>query len=147
MISGRGEWVLHNDKLLLQDYVTLAPQFYPTEFNATLWVETAKSAGMRYITFTAKHHDGFCMWHTKQTEWNIVDATPFKIDVLMELSIAARAADIPLFIYYSPLDWSHPDYYPRGMTVCTSLVCTVDLPFSHDLSCFQSRMYMTRLVP
>ncbi len=73
---------------------------------------------MRYITFTAKHHDGFCMWHTKQTQWNIVDATPFKVDILRELSNAARAADMPLFIYYSPLDWSHPDYFPRGMTVC-----------------------------
>mmetsp|Transcript_78494 Transcript_78494/g.211084 ORF Transcript_78494/g.211084 Transcript_78494/m.211084 type:complete len:485 (-) Transcript_78494:76-1530(-) len=119
-LLGRGEWVMHHDKIPIQSYKLLAPQFNPVLFNATEWVQTAISAGMRYITFTAKHHDGFCMWHTKQTNWNIVDATPFKTDVLRELAKATSAANMPLFVYYSPLDWSHPDYYPRGMTGRTS---------------------------
>ena len=113
---GRGEWVLHNDKILLSDYSSLAPRFNPVFFNATDWVLLAKNAGMRYITITAKHHDGFCLFHTKQTKWNIVDQGGYGKDIIRELALACKEHGIRLGLYYSPLDWSHPDYYPRGFT-------------------------------
>ena len=113
---GRGEWVLHNDQLHLDDYRQLAPRFNPVFFNATEWVLMAKDAGMRYITITAKHHDGFCLWHTKQTTWNVIDATPYPTDIIKSLAAACREHGLKLGLYYSPLDWSHTDYYPRGFT-------------------------------
>jgi len=87
---GRGEWVLHNDRIPLSQYVHLAPQFNPTLFNATEWVQLAKTSGMRYITITAKHHDGFCLWHTKQTKWNIVDSGGYGKDIIRALASACR---------------------------------------------------------
>jgi alpha-L-fucosidase len=71
---------------------------------------------MRYITITSKHHDGFAMWATKQSKWNIVDATPFPRDPLKELADECRRQGIKLFFYHSQLDWTHPDYYPLGRT-------------------------------
>ena len=76
--SGRGEWVMNNDKIPVSEYEKLAPQFNPTKFNAAEWVAMAKQAGMKYITITSKHHDGFAMLGTKQNKWNIVDATPYR---------------------------------------------------------------------
>jgi alpha-L-fucosidase len=76
----------------------------------------AKAAGQRYITITSKHHDGFAMFGTKQTRWNIVEATPYAKDVLKPLSEECRKQDVKLFFYHSHLDWHHPDYFPRGMT-------------------------------
>jgi alpha-L-fucosidase len=117
---GRGEWVLHNDRILLSDYRQLAPRFNPVYFNATEWVLIAKDAGMRYITITAKHHDGFCLWHTRQTQWNIVDAGGYGKDIIKALASACREHGMKLALYYSPLDWSHHDYYPRGFTGTTT---------------------------
>jgi len=71
---------------------------------------------MKYITITSKHHDGFAMFATKQSKWNIVDATPFKRDPLKELAEECRKQGIQLFFYHSHLDWTHADYYPRGRT-------------------------------
>jgi alpha-L-fucosidase len=65
-LRARGEWTLENDKITLDEYAKLPASFYPVLFNATEWVLMAKKAGMKYVTFTAKHHDGFAMWHTKQ---------------------------------------------------------------------------------
>ena len=76
----------------------------------------AKSAGMRYITITARHHDGFSMFATKATRYNIVDWTPFKRDPLKELADECRRQGVTLYFYYSQLDWHHPDYVPRGQT-------------------------------
>jgi alpha-L-fucosidase len=115
-VLGRGEWVLNNDRVAASDYEKLALSFNPTQFNAAEWVKMAKSAGMKYITITSKHHDGFAMFDSKLTDWDIVDRTIYKRDVLKELADACRAEGIKLFFYYSQLDWHHPDYYPRGRT-------------------------------
>ncbi len=111
-----GEWVMHWRKLTVDDYAPLAARFNPIAFDAAGIVSLAKSAGMKYITVTTKHHDGFAMWHTRQTPWNIVDATPYRMDVLRMLAGECRRQGLKLFLYHSHLDWKHPDYYPRGWT-------------------------------
>ncbi len=111
-----GEWVMNNTKMPVAEYEKLAPQFNPTEFNAAEWVALAKAAGMKYITITSKHHDGFAMFQTAQTPWNIADATPYKKDVLKMLAEECRKQGIKLFFYHSQLDWHHPDYFPLGRT-------------------------------
>ena len=75
-----------------------------------------KAAGMRYITITSKHHDGFAMFDSKVSDYDIVDRTPYKKDVLKMLADACHRQGIKLFFYHSQLDWHHPDYYPRGRT-------------------------------
>ena len=90
-------------------YDNLYKQFNPEKYDATEWVKIAKDAGMRYMVFTAKHHDGFCMWDTKLTDYKITN-TPFKRDVVKELADACHEAGMPLGLYYSPRDWHHPDY-------------------------------------
>ena len=111
-----GEWVMNNRKIPISEYAKLPPKFNPVKFNAAEWVGLAKAAGMNYITITSKHHDGFAMFATKQSKWNIVDATPFKRDPLKELAEECRKQGIQLFFYHSHLDWTHADYYPRGRT-------------------------------
>ena len=73
-VMGDGEWVMNQRKMTVAEYEKLAPQFNPTEYDPVAWVALAKAAGMKYITITSKHHDGFAMWGTKQNHWNIVDA-------------------------------------------------------------------------
>ena len=111
-----GEWVMNNTKMPVSEYEKLAPQFNPSEFDAAQWVATAKAAGMKYITITSKHHDGFAMFATKLSPWNIVDATPYKRDPLKMLAEECRRQGIKLFFYHSQLDWHNPDYYPLGRT-------------------------------
>jgi alpha-L-fucosidase len=113
---GSGEWVLHNRKMKFSDYERLGPFFNPTQFNARQWVTMAKSSGMKYITITSRHHDGFAMFNSKVSDWDIIDRTPFKRDILKELADECRKEGLKLFFYYSHLDWAHPDYYPRGNT-------------------------------
>ncbi len=115
-VLGAGEWVMNNNKMTIAEYEKLAPRFNPTEFDPAEWVRIAKDAGMKYITITSKHHDGFAMWHTRQSKWNIVDATPYKKDVLKMLAEECHRQGMKLFFYHSHLDWHHPDYYPRGRT-------------------------------
>ena len=115
-LLGKGEWVMEKEKIPIKDYEVLASKFNPLQFDASQWVAIAKKAGQKYMTFTTKHHDGFCMWHTKQNKYNIVDATPFKRDMLLELSNECKKQGIKLFGYYSHLDWHHTDYYPLGTT-------------------------------
>jgi len=115
-VLGDGEWVMNNRKITVADYEKLPPRFNPTEFNAAEWVSLAKAAGMKYITITSKHHDGFAMFGTKQNHWNIVDATPYKKDPIKMLADECRRQGVKLFFYHSHLDWHHPDYYPRGRT-------------------------------
>jgi alpha-L-fucosidase len=90
-------------------YDNLYKKFNPTKFDAKKWVEIAKNAGMKYVVFTAKHHGGFCMWDTRFTDYSIMH-TPFKRDVVKELSEACHKAGLHFGIYYSPRDWHHPDY-------------------------------------
>jgi len=119
-VMGKGEWVMNNDKIPISEYEKLAPQFNPTEFNAAEWVALAKAAGMKYITITSKHHDGFAMFAKKQNKWNIVDATPYAKDPLKMLAYECHKQGIKLFFYHSQLDWHSPDYFPRGRTSQTA---------------------------
>jgi alpha-L-fucosidase len=113
---GRGEWVMNNEGIPISEYEKLPPRFNPTRFNAREWVKLAKDSGIRYITITSKHHDGFAMYHSQVSDYNIVDRTPFHRDPLKELADECHRQGIKLFFYYSQLDWHHPDYYPRGGT-------------------------------
>ncbi len=115
-LLGKGEWVMERDTLPIVEYEKLPPRFNPTEFDADAWVRTAKAAGMRYITITSKHHDGFCMFDSALTRYDIVDATPYAKDPLKALANACGKQGLKLFLYYSLLDWHHPDYAPRGRT-------------------------------
>jgi alpha-L-fucosidase len=106
-VLGSGEWVMNEKKIPVAEYEKLAPKFNPAEFNAAEWVSLAKAAGMKYITITSKHHDGFAMWGTKQNKWNIVDATPYAKDPLKMLADECKKQGIKLFFYHSQLDWHH----------------------------------------
>jgi alpha-L-fucosidase len=115
-VPARGEWVMEHEHIPVSEYERFAPQFNPTQFSAREIVALAKRAGMRYITITSKHHDGFAMWPTKQSRWDIVDATPYKQDPLKALATEAQRQGIKLFFYYSMLDWHNSDYWPLGRT-------------------------------
>ena len=115
-LLGAGEWVMQNRNIQVPGYEWLASTFNPVKFDAATWVGLAKRAGMRYITITARHHDGFSMFGSRTIRYNIVDWTPFKRDPLQELAEECRRQGIKLFFYYSQLDWHHPDYWPRGNT-------------------------------
>ena len=93
----------------IAEYDNLYKQFNPTKFNADQWVAIAKAAGMKYIVITTKHHDGFCLWDTKLTDYNIMN-TPFHRDVVKELAAACKKQGIAFGTYYSVCDWHHPDF-------------------------------------
>ena len=113
---GQGEWVMQNRGIPVDSYEWLASNFNPSRFDARAWVSLAKRAGVRYITITSRHHDGFSMFATRATRYNIVDWTAFRRDPLKELADECARQGIKLFFYYSQLDWHHPDYWPRGGT-------------------------------
>ena len=113
---GRGDWVMNNEKIPVIEYEKLPPRFNPTEFNPAEWVSMAKAAGMKYITSTSKHHYGFAMFDSKLSDWDIVDRSPYKKDVLKMLAEECRKQGIKLFFSYSQLDWHNQDYFPRGQT-------------------------------
>ena len=115
-VLGDGEWVFHNRKLKVDEYNRLPMFFDPEKFDAHAWVSLAKSAGMKYITITSRHHDGFAMFDSKISDWNIVQRTPYKKDPLKMLADECHRQGIKLFFYYSQLDWHNADYYPRGVT-------------------------------
>ena len=115
-----GEWVMNQKKIDKKSYEKLPAFFNPTEYNPKEWVAMAKAAGMKYITITSKHHDGFAMFDSKQTDWDIVDRTPYKKDVLKMLAEECQKQDIKLFFYHSNLDWYQDNYFPRGSTGQTS---------------------------
>lgn len=116
-IGGTGEWIMHTAKIPVKDYAALAPKFNPVRFDAKSWVALAKAAGMKYVVITAKHHDGFAMYHSKVSPFNIVDATPFKKDPIRELADECRKQGLRFGLYYSQAqDWSHPGGGRRGGT-------------------------------
>ncbi len=115
-VLGNGEWVMHHKKMTIEAYEKLPPKFNPVKFDADAWVALAKRAGMKYITITSKHHDGFAMFDSMVSDYDVVDHTPYKKDVLKMLADACKRQGIKLFFYHSHLDWHHPDYYPRGRT-------------------------------
>ncbi|MBN2451478.1 MAG: alpha-L-fucosidase [Lentisphaeria bacterium] len=95
--------------IAVEEYDALYHEFNPTAFDADAWIDTVKASGARYIIFLTKHHDGFCLFHTRHTEYSIAH-TPFQRDVTAELARACHRADIRIFWYYSQPDWHHPDY-------------------------------------
>lgn len=113
---GDGEWVLNNKNIDCREYAKLAAGFYPAKFDAKAWVKAAKDAGMKYICITSRHHDGFSMFGTRYSDYNIVEATPYGRDVIRELAKECRKQGIRLHFYYSLLDWTREDYAPLGST-------------------------------
>ena len=96
-----------------QEYIKLAQQWNPVKFNPDRWLDLAEQAGMKYLCFTTKHHDGFCLWDTRQTAYNTMN-TPYRRDVLKLLSDACHRRGVPLCLYYSIADWHHPNYPNQG---------------------------------
>jgi len=108
-VPGISEWIMARAKIPVKEYEQLAATFNPVKYDADEWVRLAKEAGMKYIVITSKHHDGFAMFHSKASAYNIVDATPFDRDPLMELADACEKHDIRLGFYYSQAqDWHEP---------------------------------------
>lgn len=109
-IPGIGEWIMYRARIPVSEYEPLAKQFNPVKFNAAEWVSLAKKAGQKYLVITSKHHDGFCMYKSDLTDYNIVDATPFGRDPLKELAVECQKQGLKLGFYYSQTqDWHHPD--------------------------------------
>lgn len=119
-ILGDGEWVMNNQRIDKQTYQKLPAFFNPISYDPAEWVALAKAAGMKYITLTSKHHDGFAMWDSKLTDWDIVDSTPYGKDIIKMLADECKKQGIKLFFYHSQLDWYQEDYYPRGNTGSTA---------------------------
>ncbi|MBR7134711.1 MAG: alpha-L-fucosidase, partial [Bacteroidaceae bacterium] len=111
----QGEWYLQNAEIDKHEYAKVADAFYPHKFDAKAWVSAIKDSGAKYICFTSRHHDSFSMWDTAESDFNIVDATPFGRDVIKELADECHKQGIKLHLYYSHLDWMR-DEYPRGRT-------------------------------
>ena len=111
----QGEWYMQNESIDKEEYAKAADAFYPHRFDAKAWVSAIKDAGAKYICFTSRHHDSFSMWDTEESDFNIVDATPFGRDVIKELADECHKQGIKLHFYYSHLDWKR-DEYPVGRT-------------------------------
>ena len=110
VMPGIAEWAQAYFRIPNAEYAALAKAFDPVLFDADEWVQIARDAGMKYVVFTSKHHDGFAMFRSKVSRFNVVDATPFGRDVVGELAEACRKHGLRLGLYYSQdLDWSHPD--------------------------------------
>jgi alpha-L-fucosidase len=104
-----GEWIMQEAQIPKEEYEKFAPQFNPQKFNADEWVQMAKNAGMKYIVITSKHHDGFCLWDSKVSDYDVIDRTPFKRDIMKELSDACKKYGVVFCMYHSIMDWHHPD--------------------------------------
>ena len=108
-------WAMFNQRIPLEEYQQTAREADASGFSARGMVELAVDSGMRYITFVAKHHDGFCLWDSKATSWDSMDY-PMHRDFVAEMARACREQGMPLFIYYSiGIDWTHPDFIPREL--------------------------------
>jgi alpha-L-fucosidase len=108
-IPGDGEWLMNNRNITVKNYTRLMNFFNPIDFNAAEVVSMAKNAGMKYITLITRHHDGFSMWDTKYSDFNIMN-TPYKKDVVKMMADECHKQGIKLFVYYSLLDWRRNDY-------------------------------------
>ncbi len=106
------EWIRDQAQIPLDQYNGFVSQFNPEKFNADEWVTMAKNAGMKYIVITSKHHDGFCLFDSKETDFDVM-STPFKRDILKELSVACAKQGMTLCFYHSIMDWHNPNYLPR----------------------------------
>ncbi len=110
--TSHAEWIRETAQIPLEEYDKFVAQFNPVKFNADEWVRMAKDAGMKYIVITSKHHDGFCLFDSKETDFDVM-STPFKRDLLKELSEACAREGLKMCWYHSIMDWHHPDYLPR----------------------------------
>jgi len=109
---GISEWIMSHASISIKDYETLPPKFNPVKFDAEEWVTLARNAGMKYLVITSKHHDGFSMFDSKVSDYDIVDSTPYGRDVLKALSEECEKQGIRFCTYYSILDWHHPSQEP-----------------------------------
>lgn len=110
--GGHAEWIRTTAQIPLETYNEFLPQFNPVKFDAEAWAKAARQAGMKYVVITSKHHDGFCLWPSELTEFD-VEGAPFKRDILKELKEACDKEGIRFCTYHSIMDWHHPDYLPR----------------------------------
>lgn len=106
------EWIRTTAQIPLQTYDQFVEEFNPTKFDADAWAQMAKNAGMKYVVITSKHHDGFCLWPSEYTDFDI-ESTPFKRDIMGELKQACDKHGLVFCMYHSIMDWKHPDYLPR----------------------------------
>lgn len=111
-VLGRGEWIRSFGKISQEEYDKLPPRFTAKKFEPEAWADLAKRAGMKYMVVTTKHHDGFCMWGTDTTDFNVMN-TPFGRDAIAEITTAFRKKKIKVGYYFSIMDWHHDDYLPR----------------------------------
>src|SRR6185436_1041142 len=100
-IPGIGEWIMFRTPIPVAEYEALARQWNPVKFDADAWVQLARDAGMKYIVITSKHHDGFVLFDSKVSAWDVVDATPYRRDILKQLADACARQGMPLGFYYS----------------------------------------------
>jgi alpha-L-fucosidase len=115
-VLGHGEWVMNNRNIRVEEYTRLKDIFNPIGFDASEWVRTAKNAGMQYITLITRHHDGFSLWETRQSDWSIA-STPYRKDIVKQIADECHRQGLKLFLYYSLLDWHRSDYqYETGKT-------------------------------
>ena len=112
-VQGIGEWIMAALNIPRAEYEQFAPQFDPTKFDAAEWVRTAKGAGMKYLVITSKHHDGFALWDSKVSDYDVMDRTPYKKDLLRALSRECRRQGVKFCVYHSILDWHHPAQMPN----------------------------------
>ena len=115
-MMAQGEWYMNVRNIDSKIYAQFASGFYPSKFNAASWISAIKAGGAKYICFTTRHHEGFSMFDTKYSDYNIVKATPFKRDIVKELVDECHKQGIGVHFYYSLLDWTREDYYPLGTT-------------------------------
>ncbi|HEX2781824.1 MAG TPA: alpha-L-fucosidase [Gemmatimonadaceae bacterium] len=108
-VAGIGEWIMSRAQIPIPEYETFARRFVPARFDPDAWVRTAKQAGMKYIIITSKHHDGFALFDSKVSRWDIMDASPYRRDVIRALAAAAHRQGMRFGVYYSIMDWHHPD--------------------------------------
>jgi alpha-L-fucosidase len=108
--KNHAEWIMLTGSIPSTEYEKFAPQFNPVQFDARQWVQLAKDAGMKYLVITSKHHDGFCMYDSKLTDYDIMQATPFGRDPMKELAAACQQAGLKFCFYYSVVDWHHPEF-------------------------------------
>ncbi|KAA3614378.1 MAG: DUF1080 domain-containing protein [Planctomycetota bacterium] len=111
-VGGIGEWIQHHGKIPPSEYEVLQEQFLPLAFDADAWAKAAHDAGMKYIVITSKHHDGFALFDSKYSEWDVMN-TPYGKDLLAQLAEACAKYGLKMCWYYSIMDWHHPDYLPR----------------------------------
>ncbi|MBI5707832.1 MAG: alpha-L-fucosidase [Armatimonadetes bacterium] len=137
--KGHAEWIRETAHIPINEYEKLLGQFNPVKFDADAWAKMAKDAGMKYLVITSKHHDGFNLFDSPYTDWDVMN-TPFKRDIMKELSAACKRQGIVFCMYHSIMDWHHPDYLPKrsweGETWRNSTIEKIPTGFKPDFDRF-----------